>query len=112
MRVSDIAFIVFSLSMILVGAWMTRAQDAYLRAYAASTGAESATTGDLIRRLRRPWRLVTTAPLTSIARATSKPQSDPAVEALRQRYLARRRVALALLFAGFLAFSMVRSAHL
>ena len=91
---------------------MTRAQDAYMQAYASATGAPVATTAALARRLIRPWQLLTTAPLTDIGRATGTRQADPVLEALRQRYLTRRRISFVVLFVGFFAFSMLRSAHL
>ena len=98
---------VFLVFMFAIGIWMSRAQDAYLHVYAAATGSFAPTSRELAGMLLRPWRLLTTAPLTHIMNATATRQRDAGLEALRQRYLSRRRIAFLALFAGFFILAAI-----
>ena len=98
---TTIDFIFFSIYALSLGYWMTRAQDAYLRAYAAATGEPVHTSAALGMTLLKPWEVLTKAPLTRASRAWSTAQSDPKLEVLRQRYLQRRQIVFVAFFAGF-----------
>jgi len=103
--VIDAGFVVFSVFAIALGTWMTRAQDSYLRAYAAATGSTSFASGDLLRRIiARPWELLSSAPLTNISRAAGTPQRDAHLEVLRQRYLSRRRACFVAFLVGWFVY--------
>ena len=105
---TEIDFVVFTIYALSIGIWMTRAQDDFLRAYAAATGEPVRTSAELGKTLLRPWELLTKAPLTRASRAWSTRQSDPKLEALRQRYLQRRQIAFVAFFAGFFVLVALR----
>jgi hypothetical protein len=52
----------------------------------------------------RPWRLLRSGALISLFALTGSPQRDPAIESLRQRYLVRRRIGLALFAAAWIVW--------
>ena len=100
-------FILFSAITLGLGIWINRLQDDYLRAYAAATGSQSFASGNLVELATRPWQLLRAAPLTNIFRATGTHQADPQLEALRQRYLERRRFGYAVIFFCWLAWVFI-----
>jgi len=104
----DLGYVVFVVFAVAVGGWMNAAKDEYLRAYAVATGTAPQTTAALMRRLMRPWQLLTSAPLTNISRAIGTRQADPVLEALRQKVITRRWISFAAIFAAFFGYALLR----
>jgi hypothetical protein len=105
----DFGFVVVGVFAVTLGGWWMAAQDEYLRAHAVATGTAPQTREALARRLIRPWQLLTSAPLTNIFRAMGTRQTDPVLEALRQKALTRRWVSFAAIFLAFLGYSLLRT---
>ena len=102
-----LGFVLFSAVTLGIGIWINRLQDNYLRAHAAATGSRSFASDNLVALATRPWQLFRAAPLTNIFRATGTRQADVQLEALRQRYLERRRFGYVVIFVSWLAWAFI-----
>jgi len=102
-----VGFVLFSAITLGIGIWINRLQDDYLREYAAAAGSRSFVSANLLALATRPWQLFRAAPLTNIFRATGTRQADARLEALRQRYLERRRLGYAAIFVSWLAWVLI-----
>jgi hypothetical protein len=87
-----------------IGVWIDLAQNSFLRAQASAVNSRPFAGGDLVKGAMRPWRLLRSGGLAALFALTGSQQRDPALESLRQRYLARRRYGLALLAAGWIVW--------
>lgn len=56
----------------------------------------------------RPWRVFRGRALAAIVALIGARQGDPALESLRQRYLARRRIGLSLVLATWIVWLVSR----
>jgi hypothetical protein len=108
--VIDPGYVLILIGLFVFGLWMSKAQDEYMRAYAAATGSTPVTTPDIYRMMfMRPWRLVTSAPLTQVSRALGAKQTDPALETLRRRAITRRWITILVGFGTFFGYFLLRS---
>ncbi|MEP6694945.1 MAG: hypothetical protein ABJB39_09885 [Chloroflexota bacterium] len=101
----DLLAVVFFVSgALLIGIWIDAAQNSFLRAHARRPTAGSFTGDEVVRLAMRPWRLLRAGALTSLLGATGTPQRDPGLERLRQRYLSRRGIGLAVIAASWVVW--------
>ena len=101
-------FVVFLALMVGLEAWVNRAQDEYLRAYTEVTRLPAPTSRQLLLMATRPWRLLTSSPLTLRLRALNTRQDNAHLEILRQRCQSRQRMAFVGAAIAFFALVAVR----
>jgi hypothetical protein len=93
--------------MVGLAAWLSRAQDDYIRAYANVTGLPAPTSRPLLLMVLRPWGFLWSRP-TNVSRAMNTRQDDARLEALRQRYWSRQRLVYVAAGAAFIAVLIIR----
>jgi hypothetical protein len=94
----------FIAGTLAIGVWIDLAQNTFLRAHASAPNSRPFAGGDLLQAVMRPWRLVRSGGLVALFALTGSSQRDPALESLRQSYLGRRRIGLALFAAAWIVW--------